>query len=357
MCVLVWGFGNYYKKKEKNISKGDIIRFVSAKEKGQFQGINIIAPSELCQYEHSKLYLMVGPGVFFEVLKELQTINYREWDKIVLGWNVEPYTEEEALLLADGEFRIDSEGRCNYCSLEGKVELRNGEDWIRLKQWRIRSKNKNELMEIARKPISSLFGFDRGLPIDRYYIEKFLEQNSSFIRGTVFEVADREYTVKYGKNVKESITTHVCGPFDSNGRLVNLETGEGVTEGMADCFILTQTLPFIFDVRTAAQNVVRILKNGGIALITVAGITQISRYDMDRWGHYWSFTTASLKRLFVECKDVEYVEVHAYGNVKTAVSGLYGLAAEEMTLEDLAYQDDDYQQVITAVVRKKDTFV
>jgi hypothetical protein len=106
-------------------------------------------------------------------------------------------------------------------------------------------------------------------------------------------------------------------------------------------------------VQEAAKNTVRLLKQGGVALITVSGITQISRYDMDRWGHYWSFTTVSLRRLFEMCDDVELVEVKSYGNVKTAVSGLYGLAAEDMDEKDLTCQDDDYQQIITAVVKKR----
>ena len=33
-------------------------------------------------------------------------------------------------------------------------------------------------------------------------------------------------------------------------------------------------------------------------LATVPGISQISRYDMDRWGDFWRFTTLSMRRLF-----------------------------------------------------------
>lgn len=49
---------------------------------------------------------------------------------------------------------------------------------------------------------------------------------------------------------------------------------------------------------------------------------------------------------------MESVEINAYGNVKSSVSGLYGLAVEDMDESDLIYQDDDYQQIITAVVKK-----
>lgn len=353
MGVLVWGFGNYFKHKQAGISRDSIMAFVSAKETGTFQGIDIIKPRAISQYSYSKLYIMVGVKAFFEILEELNTIGYMEWDKVVVGWNIAPYAESEIMLAAEGKFQCDSDGICRFYSTDGGLEVRNVEDWTRLLQTVTRKRKKNELLNLPLSPLSSIFGLDRGQPIDRYYMEKFLEENSCLIQGTVLEVADRGYTIKFGRNVTESIITRLNKPCGSGERIVNLETGEGVQEELADCFILTQTLPFIFDVRLAAENVIRLLKKGGTALVTVSGISQISRYDMDRWGHYWSFTTASLQRLFEACRDVQSVEVKAYGNVKSAASGLYGLAVEDMELEDLMHQDDDYQQLITAVVKKK----
>jgi hypothetical protein len=47
-------------------------------------------------------------------------------------------------------------------------------------------------------PTSRVFGIDRGLPINRYYIEKFLARHAADIRGRVLEVADNAYTRKFG---------------------------------------------------------------------------------------------------------------------------------------------------------------
>ena len=47
------------------------------------------------------------------------------------------------------------------------------------------------------KPVSKVFGLDRGIPIDRYYIEQFLEQNKSFIKGAVLEIAESTYSKKF----------------------------------------------------------------------------------------------------------------------------------------------------------------
>ena len=47
-----------------------------------------------------------------------------------------------------------------------------------------------------KKPLSNKFGFDRGTPIDRYWIEDFLEKNKSFIKGKCLEITDNFYTQK-----------------------------------------------------------------------------------------------------------------------------------------------------------------
>jgi hypothetical protein len=47
-------------------------------------------------------------------------------------------------------------------------------------------------------PVSRWFGFDRGLPVDRRYIEGFLRRYSSDIRARVLEVGDSAYTLRFG---------------------------------------------------------------------------------------------------------------------------------------------------------------
>ena len=48
-------------------------------------------------------------------------------------------------------------------------------------------------------PVSRKFGYDRGQPIDRYYIERFLGANADVIRGRVLEVGDSGYTRRFGR--------------------------------------------------------------------------------------------------------------------------------------------------------------
>ena len=204
-------------------------------------------------------------------------------------------------------------------------------------------------------PISSVFGFDRGQPIDRYYIEAFLQRHRADIHGRVLEIGDPSYTLKFGGNrVAHSDVLHAV-PGNPQATLVgDLATGDGIPKETFDCMILTQTLLFIYDVSEAITNCYAALKPGGVLLTTFPGISQISRYDMDRWGDYWRFTTLSAKRLFEEVFPSENVEVQSYGNVLTAIAFLHGLAAKELRQKELDYHDPDYEVLITVRAVKEE---
>src|SRR5215475_200329 len=51
-------------------------------------------------------------------------------------------------------------------------------------------------------PLSDWYGYDRGTPVDRYYIERFLEEHRQDISGRVLEVKDSSYTNRYGIGVQ-----------------------------------------------------------------------------------------------------------------------------------------------------------
>ncbi|MEI7474105.1 MAG: methyltransferase [bacterium] len=203
------------------------------------------------------------------------------------------------------------------------------------------------------KPLNRTFGYDRGTPIDRYYIENFLNTNNNLIKGNVIEVAENTYTKNFGRNkVLKSLILHANNTDVKADIIGNLETGENLPEAIADCFIMTQTLPFMLNPKEGIKNALKLLKADGVLLITVPGIVQISRYDMDRWGHYWSFTDLSLQKLLEEFVHKEKIEIKTYGNVKSACGLLYGYSQEEFTKSDLDHYDKDYQVTIAAVVRK-----
>jgi glycosyltransferase involved in cell wall biosynthesis len=202
------------------------------------------------------------------------------------------------------------------------------------------------------EPISRDFGYDRGLPIDRYYIEQFLARHAADIQGRVLEIGDDTYTDRFGTNrVTISDVLHVDDSNPATTIVGDLATAEHIPSNSFDCIILTQTLQFIYDVPAAIRTLHRILKPGGVLLATFPGVSQIAR---DRWGEiwYWGFTTLSARRLFAEVFPGGTVSIESRGNVLTAISFLNGLAAEELRQKELDYDDPAYQVLIVLRAEK-----
>jgi SAM-dependent methyltransferase len=201
-------------------------------------------------------------------------------------------------------------------------------------------------------PISAWFGFDRGLPIDRYYIDRFLAAHANDIQGRVLEIGDSDYTRRFGGNrVTVSDVLDVAEGSSSATFVGDLTSAEHIPSNIFDCAIVTQTLHLIYDVRSAFASLYRILKPGGVLLLTVPGISPISR---DQWGQswYWGFTTLSVRRLLEEAFPSVCVEVDAYGNVLAATAFLQGLATSELQAEELNLRDAQYELLITARTEK-----
>lgn len=227
--------------------------------------------------------------------------------------------------------------------------------WYRsARRWLIRSSRRPsvgavKLGDLDRlTPISRDWGFDRGTPVDRFYIERFMAARAGDIRGRVLEVANNDYTRRYGG---ERVTTSdILHPVAGNPRatvIADLAVAETRLEGQFDCIICTQTLQLIYEVRSAVAQLHRWLKPGGVALVTVPGISQISREDMEQTGDYWRFTGVAVKRMFEAEFGAGNVEVEVLGNVLSSVALLHGIATEELDTAALLEADPQFQMLMT----------
>lgn len=202
------------------------------------------------------------------------------------------------------------------------------------------------------EPVSRSYGWDRGRPIDRYYIETFLAAQGPLITGAVLEIGERVYTEKFGQGVSRSDMLHV-DQVDGATYVADLTDAPVVPSDSYDCVILTQTLHLIFDMSAAVQTIERILKPGGVLLCTVPGITQVADGDWNKtW--YWSLTPRAAQRLFRAHFPPENVDVQAFGNVLSATAFLQGLADRDLRPKELAVVDPEYPLVVTIVARKDD---
>ena len=139
-------------------------------------------------------------------------------------------------------------------------------------------------------------------------------------------------------------------------RKINLETGEGIKECLCDCFILTQTLMYIYNLKRAIHNVFRLLKPQGVVLITCSGISPNAPSCQDTYGCYFNFNVDGLRELLRQeelCDTSLAIEVGSYGNVKTAVSHLAGLCKEDLQENDFFHNDPYYPVIVYAMARRR----
>src|SRR5690606_1450905 len=97
----------------------------------------------------------------------------------------------------------------------------------------------------------------------------------------------------------------------------------------------------------------RILKPGGTLLVAVPFIAQYSPGDRALWGEYWRFSRMAMERLLGQAFGPGNVEIGAYGNALAAACFVQGIAAEELSPDELGYYDADYDIVITGVARRQ----
>ena len=201
-------------------------------------------------------------------------------------------------------------------------------------------------------PVDPWFGYSRGQPLDRFYIEAFLAAHASDIHGAVLEIGDDEYTRCFGGDrVTNSSVFHVSADNPKATYVGDLAAASHVPSGHFDCVVLTQTLHLIYDFQSALSTLERILRPGGVLLLTVPGITPV---DPGEWRStwYWAFTEVAVNRMLAESFGTEPA-VRSHGNVLVATGFLQGLATSELTPAELAAQDPAYPIVVTARVQKK----
>ena len=189
------------------------------------------------------------------------------------------------------------------------------------------------------KPLSSKFGFDRGNPIDRHWIESFLRENQNAIRGRVLEITDAKYTKKYGG---PKVTQSDVLDINLKNKVANihgdLRSLSKVKPNTYDCIILTHVLGLIDNVHAAASEIYRILKPGGTLLFTSSCLGPVLNEKV-----FWRFTPHSVNFVF---KKFKRRSIHTYGNVLAGQAFWVGMAQEDLTFSQLSYSDPRFPVIV-----------
>jgi SAM-dependent methyltransferase len=198
------------------------------------------------------------------------------------------------------------------------------------------------------RPFSSDFGFDRGTPIDRYYVLKFMERHRQRISGDVLEIQQTGYTRMFARNLRRSHSVDI-DPQHGTTYVCDLAHSEGIlASDTYDCFLMPNTLNHLRELELCLANALRVLKPGGVILATVATLVPLTPNFLD----YWRLTPAGWKdvtaRVWPQCS----VGLQVYGNVLSTAAAMMGVASEELTPEELDVEDPRYPVLVGMLCEK-----
>jgi SAM-dependent methyltransferase len=202
-------------------------------------------------------------------------------------------------------------------------------------------------------PFSRSWGYERGTPIDRVYIEDFLTTHAGDVRGACLEILNADYTNRFGAARVTSVDILDIDPANTAATIVaDLGERDSLPAERFDCIIFTQTLHLILDMETALANVWRALSPGGALLLTVPAL---GRHEARKGFHSdrWRVTKTGLEWLLTGLSNGR-AEITSYGNVLSCAAFLYGVAAEELRPEELRSFDREFPLIVAARVVKQD---
>ncbi len=197
-------------------------------------------------------------------------------------------------------------------------------------------------------PVSRKFGFDRGKPIDRVLIERFLSENRSLISGRTLEIGDNRYTKQFGENVTESHVLDVNIYNKKADIISDLADMRKVSDSSFDTIILTHVLGMVERQEKAISEMYRALAPGGLVLVTTASFAPQQSQNKG----FTRYTAKGLVNLFSKVFDERKLKGKDFGNVYTGLAFWIGLAVEDVPGEIFTYDDPEYPCIATLIAKK-----
>lgn len=198
-------------------------------------------------------------------------------------------------------------------------------------------------------PFSQTFGFERGTPIDRHYLHRFLDQHREAITGDVLEVQNRTYTSRFGHDLRRSDTFDIV-ESSSPTFVCDLGRSEAVLPTASyDCVLLPNTLQHFRDLDACLHHALRVVRAGGVILASAAALLPLTGDAPD----YWRMSPDGWREKLAAVWPDADISVAGHGNCLTAVAAQLGLALEELSERELDACDPRFPVLITISCRKR----
>ena len=205
-------------------------------------------------------------------------------------------------------------------------------------------------MDFGIRPLSYLWGLDRGVPIHRYYLERYLADNAADIRGHCLEFGCDLYSRKFGGAAVTKIDVlHEDGSNPAATIVADLTKRSNIPSEHFDCIICTHVLHIIDRVPAMIQELHRLLKPNGVLLV---GSPFVSMHDQTVH-ELWRFTPAGLRFILTQVFPEDGVSARGYGNSLTAAGEIRGLVSGEFSRSELDTHDPRFPVEVCARAAKR----
>ena len=184
--------------------------------------------------------------------------------------------------------------------------------------------------------ICEWFGFSRGAPVDRYYLDRFVAEIRERVVGEVLEIGGR------------SANRELYGfPNVTRYQTLDMRPGPGVDivgdahdpaihpPDSVDSIVAFNVLEHCEQPWKVVENMRLWLRRGGWAFCMVPNAQRIHAMPRD----YWRALPEAVQWMF---RDFSTREIRQYGNPTTVIAAYLGIAAEELSRDELDEIHLDY---------------
>jgi len=178
------------------------------------------------------------------------------------------------------------------------------------------------------EPLSPHWGEERGLVVDRLFIERFLARHADDVRGRVLAYHDARYATRYGRH-----RLTACDVLDADATnpaatlVADLQHAPALASARYDCILAPHVVQLLDDPAAALAECARVLKPGGVLL---ASVPTVGRIEDGARADRWRFSAERFAELLAGAFDAANVTVEALGGTDATIAFLAGLAVGEV---------------------------
>ncbi len=184
-------------------------------------------------------------------------------------------------------------------------------------------------------PVGTDFGWSRGTPIGRFYVNNFVAEKAQGLGGVILEFGEARYR-DYFKDVEQyKVVDVVAGP--NVDFVCDIHDVSSMPQTFFDVIVCTQVLEHVERPEYALRELRKLLKKDGRLICTVPFLAHIHYVPTDYYRFSIDAITSALSRA-----GFEVLDARNSGNALVTIGSLLGFSAQDFSSSEMAVVDNLY---------------